>query len=231
MASDAPVYFWLFLQFSRTGNFYDAANDKCLEQERLHTRPEWCRTTSPLDECQEEHYSDWRIVTGTCHRLRECGMSAFFSEKVFIIPPGMVQTLWDGKVRSPSFEMAANCIQKVVAPIDSYGNATAWMALPKYHQFKRLTTLTIDTPYSAQRIIDGHKWLRPWPREPPTKLLNLLARLGLRVNEIQLRLIVRAKEESEVPSTTQGLERRVFYPLIRSLNRRRAKPGDPPLSF
>ena len=180
MASDVPVYFWLFLQFSRTGKFHEAAKDKCLEQERLHnSRPEWCRTTSPLVESQEEHYSDWRIATGTCHQLRECGMSAFFSEKVFIIPPGMIQTLWDGKVHSPSFEMAGNTIQKVVAPLDNYRNATGFMALPKYHHFKTLTTLTIDTPHSAQRIVDGHKWDRPWPQEPPTELLNLLARLGL----------------------------------------------------
>lgn len=237
MVSGTPVYFWLYLQFSRNGKFQEA------EKERLaHSkvpRPRRTLWIQNLPENQREHYLDWRAATSTSRRLRECGTPAFFRQKEFIVPTTMLQALQEDEVRSSTFDMAVNSIEDIVVPIDNFVSSTSFIALPKYHHFKRLKTLTIDAGSSVKRIMDGtvyrpspklegSRYIAPRPLAPPKELLDLLARLGLRHDQIELRLIATVREDSEVDSIVNCIVRKI-YPDLRLLIRRRAKPGDPPL--
>lgn len=224
MASDVPVYFWLFMNFTRDVRSHTNKGGHMFPSQPTGA---FLHDVS-LPENQKEHYLDWRIVTSISHDLRSYGEPAFFHSKTFIIPPTMLRVLQDSKARSSNFDMAIERIQHIAVPVSNFVNGSDFITLPKYHFFTRLSTLTIRAPDSTGRILDAYAWDRQWPRETPMELLELLRRLGLRVDRIEVKLVVIEKEEDEVPLCIDNLERGV-YPLLRTLVRRRAKPGDPPV--
>ena len=225
MASETLVYFWPFLDIARYLNLCG------MGQERGYATPSEIKSpylpNSRCPESQREHHLDWLMATGTCHRLRECGRPAFFRDKVFIIPPITLRVLLDGKARSSNFDMAMHWIHEIVVPASKFLSGTDFMILPKYHRFTRLRTLTIWAPASADSILEAHERDRPWPQVPPKELLILLGQLGLRVNDIKVKLIIIAKGKSEVPSIIDNMEESV-YPQLQTLIRRRMRSGDPP---
>ena len=214
MASDVPVFFRLFRNLTPLSWFID------LLKQRGDTH-------AIFPESQQQHLLDWISVTGTCHRLRECGIPAFFREKSFVVPPRMLRGLLNGNIRSSNFDMAMDCIRKVVVPVDSFINGTDFMMLPKYHRFTRLSVMTIRALDSPDHILCDKRPERSWPQETPKELHNLLRQLGLRLDITKLKLVMMATKESVVLSLIDSMERGV-YPLLRILIQRRAKPGVTP---
>ena len=135
------------------------------------------------------------------------------------------------RIQSSTYDMAVDRIENILVPIDNFITAANFIALPKYHHFTRLKTLTIDAGSSVRSILDSQSFHGAWSIEPtryppPEELLDLLARLGLRPNKTELRLVTRSKDVSEVNSLIRSLERNV-YPVLRLLIWRRAEPEDP----
>ena len=217
MASDVPVYLWLFRNIARDSSFAQKNRDT-----KLYLPVDLSPTCKDFPTYQERHLLDWLCVTGTCHRLRRIGMPAFFREKEFLIPPTMLRGLQDGTIRSSNLDMAKDCIREVVVPVSNFVNGTGFMSLPKCHHFTRLSTLTILAPSDERRILQRHVKDKARPQEPPKELRDLLGQLGLRINEIKLRLVIVADTKSDVTSVIDSMERGV-YPLLRTLIQRRVK--------
>ena len=214
MASDEPVFLWLFRNLIRVNRFYDSLLERAVTKPFL-TDPE-------LPQSQQQHFQDWVGVTGTCRRLRECGIPAFFREKNFVFPLHMLRGLLDGKIRSSNFDMAMDCIHKVVVPVNSVSNGTDFMQLRYYRRFTRLSAMTIRALDSPDRMLDGGWQERPWSQGAPKQLHRLLRRLGLRVDITKLQLVVMAKQDSEVLELFQIVEQEV-YPALRTTSPDSAK--------
>ena len=215
MASDEPVFLWLFRNLIRVNRFYDSLLERAITKPFL--------TDPTLPQSQQHHFQDWVGVTGTCRRLRECGIPAFFREKSFVVPLHMLRGLLDGKIRSSNFDMAMDCIHKVVVPVNSVSNGTDFMQLRYYRRFTRLSAMTIRALDSPDQMLDETRQERPWSPDTPKQLHCLLRRLGLRVDITKLQLVVMAKQKSEVPELYQIMKREV-YPALRALIERRKKP-------
>ena len=229
MASDTPVYFWLYLPYSRNSMLRKA------ERARLRSRHSYISShvwMEMMPENQKEHYSDWRAATSICRALHKEGIRAFFRQKSFVVPPLMLADLRAGKVRSSAFDMAVERIENVVVPVGQLTVSSGFIALPKYHHFKRPKTLTFDGGSSAERIMGGEMYdtsnkdyVAPSPVPPPQELLDLLRLLGLRLDQIEFRFILRVTEAFDVISMLRSIEQDV-YPILRLFIRRRAKPCD-----
>ena len=223
MASDEPVFFWLFRNLTRSYRFYD------LQQQRGYNKSYNTRSRV-LPESQQQHLLAWLSVTGICHRLRECGIPAFFREKSFVVPPSMLRNILDGKVQSSYLDLAMDCIRKVVVPVRSFCSGSDFMILPKYHRFSRLSAMTIRAPDEQELIPD--EWMKEklWPlMETPTpkELHDVLRQLGLRLDITKLKLEIEDHEKSLVPSLIETIEQWV-YPALRTLIQQRAKLGVAP---
>ena len=224
MASDTPVYFWL-LQLARNGESHKGGIQRSFRPRAyLFPRILWGST---LSADQDEHYSDWRIATSISRRMRKSGIPAFFREKTFLVRHNMLADLIEGEYRSSTYDMAVDMIEKIVVPIGDFKDPVRFIALPKYHFFTQLKTLTIDAGWSIRRIRDNQTWSTGTTRYPPPKeLLDLLACCGLRQSETELRIVTSIKDVSEVNSLIRSLERNV-YPILRQLGGRRTGPEDP----
>ena len=128
---------------------------------------------------------------------------------MFVITLATLRVLLDGKARSSNFDIAMDWIHAIVAPVGKLISGTDFMILPKYHRFTRLRTLTIKAPASAESILQAHPWDKSWPQVPPKELIILLEQLGFRVNDFNVKLIMIAKEKSEVASIIDSMERSV----------------------
>ena len=227
MASDVPVFLWLFRNLDRTYCFKDLLEGRgdtryllegkgdtryLFHDHRHHTFPQ----------SQRQHLLDWICVTGTCRRLREYGIPAFFCTKSFVVPPRMLSGLLDGRIRSSSLDMAMDWIRRIVVPVNSVINGTDFMMLPKYHRFTRLSAMTIRALDSQNQILGGTRPEKPWPQETPKELHDLLRQLGLRIEMTKLKLVMMTKKESGVTPLFEDMERCV-YPALRTLIQRRAK--------
>lgn len=229
MASDTPVYFWLYLKYSRNSMIREAERARLRSRQSCISSPVWMEM---MPKSQKKHYSDWRAATSTCHALKKSAISAFFRQKSFVIPPWMLAELRDGKVRSSSFDKAVEKIENVVVPVYTFTRSTDFIALPKYHHFRKLKTLTFDGGFNVEDIMSGElydiswkEYIAPSPVQPPQEFLNLLALLGLRLDQIEFRFLLRIKDESVAQSIFRSLEENV-YPVLRVLIARRAKPSD-----
>ena len=146
----------------------------------------------------------------------------------------MLAELQESKIRASIFEWAVDRIENIMVPIDNFTPAANFIVLPRYHHFTRLKTLTIQAGSSVRRILDSQSFHGAWSIEPtlyppPKELLDMLARLGLRLSETELRLVARNIDVSEVDSLIRDMERNV-YPFLRLLIWRRAEPEDLELS-
>ena len=222
VASETPVFFWLLHDSSW----------KCLfrrtEREGGHT--DSSQSTDAfihhvsLPEDQKRHYVDWRIVTSTSHRIRSYGKPAFFHAKTFVISPTMLQVLTDQKPQSSTFDLAIDHIRHIMVPVSGLMNGMDYVILPKCHLFRCLKTLMIRVPDKIRQIMDGHTNDGLWPREAPKEFLEVLGGLGLRVDEVKVKIEVVAKE-NKIPSHTKIMQRRV-YPMLRNLIQLRREHGD-----
>ena len=219
MASDTPVFLWVFRNLSLSYCPYDWLN------QRAATKRFWSDHT--ILQSQQQHLQDWISVTGTCRRLRECGIPAFFREKSFVVPPGMLRDLLDGKIRSSNFDMAMECIHKVVVPLNTGVDGMEFLILPEYHRFTRLSAMTIQAGDSPNRILDERRQDRPWPQETPEELHDLLRQLGLEIDITKLKLVVMVKKESSARVCMRFMKQEV-YPFLRMMIELRTKPGVAP---
>ena len=232
MASDTPVYFWLYLQSSRNREYLRAGMEESLKSQAY-----WFQRSSrspALPANQVEHHSDWCIATSVSRRMRESGVPAFFRHKTFIVPPDMLADLQESKIRVSIIGCAVDRIENIMVPIDNFTLASNFIILPRYHHFTRLKTLTIQAGSSVRRILDSQSFHGAWSIEPtlyplPEELLDMLARLGLRLSETELRLVARNIDVSEVDSLIKNMERNV-YPFLRLFIWRRAESEDLELS-
>ena len=219
MASEVPVQFELCPELPR--------NDYPVRViVRNADRPLLSRLKSSFLKSQEEHHSDWRIATGVSHRLRLLGIPAFFSEKIFIVPPTTLRVLREGRVQSEVIDIAVKNIRNVVISLESHIRPRGFIGLPLYHYFKRLQTLTIIIHYYRNDAL-RRNLVRSWANVPPKKLLDMFARLQLRTDDIKVRLSVLAADESHIPRMIAEMERHV-YPVMESLIRQRTASKGPP---
>ena len=222
MASDMPVFLWVFRNLTHIHCFKDLLEGRQYSRTLFH-HP----SHATFPKSQQQHLLDWVRVTGTCHRLREYGIPAFFRTKSFVVPARMLNGLLDGRIRSSNLDMAMDWIRKIEVPINCVSKGSDFLILPKYHRFAGLSAMTIRVPDSQNRILWDSGRERPWPQETPQELHNLLKQLGLRLDITKLKLVMMATRESVVPSLIESMERGV-YPLLRILIQRRAKPGVTP---
>ena len=229
MASDTPVYFWLYLKYSRNSMIREAETARLRSRQSCISSPVWMEM---MPQNQKKHYSDWRAATSTCRGLKKSAISAFFRHKSFVIPPWMLAELRDGKVPSSSFDMAVESIENVVVPIYNLTRSTDFIALPKYHHFRKLKILTFDGGFNMMDVMNGEQYdtsrkdyIAPSPVQPPQEFLNLLALLGLRLDQIEFRFLLRIKDESGAQSMFRTIEKNV-YPFLHVLIQRRAKASD-----
>lgn len=75
---------------------------------------------------QRLHFLDWLSVTGTCRLFRECGHSAFFAEKAFIIPPSTLRALQENRHRSQNIDLAKASIRHIMIPITTFEYSVTW---------------------------------------------------------------------------------------------------------
>jgi len=94
-----------------------------------------------LDEHQKEHYTDWLLVTSTCHRLRVVGKIYFFSHKAFVLAPETLITLIEGKAQHMSITDQTTAIAQIRTVIAPMGSTGQFVRLPRYASLPRLRTL------------------------------------------------------------------------------------------
>lgn len=146
MASNVPFNLPHFLDIGRCRK--SRIREPCVASVPVHL---WFSRN--LDEFQEEHYLDWILMNGTCHRFRDCGAAAFFSKKILIIPLSLAKSLLDGTCRDLSPCHQATLVSQarniITAPpgecTDPDGPEPG--AFPTYDGFPRLRWLTIKYPY------------------------------------------------------------------------------------
>ena len=155
MARDIPVFFWLFRNLTRFYCFHDLLNQRG-DIRTFFPDPTFLQS-------QQQHLLDWVSVTGTCRRLREYGIPAFFREKSFVVPLGMLRDILDGIIRSSVLDMAMDWIRKVEIPVNPVINGIDFMFLPKYHRFTGLTVVTLRVLDSRDLILSDARPERPFP--------------------------------------------------------------------
>ena len=220
MASDVPVFLWLFRNRACFHCVYDF-QPHCVHPRTLFPDRRFSGS-------QQQHYLDWISVTSTCRRMRECGIPAFFREKRFLVPPRMLRDLLDGKVRSSNLDLAMGYVRKVVVPLRSLINGSDFMILPKYHRFPGLSAMTIRPSNVREDLLYDWELEKLWlQKETPKELHDLLRQLGLRVDITKLKLETVAPvapDESVSPSLIEDFEKFV-YPALRTLIQQRTKLG------
>ena len=126
MASDMPVFFWVFRNLTHIHCFKDLLEGRPYPKAFFRYS-----SHATFPKSQQQHLLDWVRVTGTCRRLREYGIPAFFRTKTFVVPPRMLSGLLDGRIRSSNLDMAMDWIRKVVVPVNSVHKGTDFHDLAK----------------------------------------------------------------------------------------------------
>lgn len=198
---------------------------------------------------QREHYLDWVAINSTSRSLRNCGKLLFFSKKIFLIAPPLLETLMDGSCRNMSAQDKATLLsraQYVIVPINTRGIATYFPKLPRYRTFKHLRCFSIQifkpseqpyqdsdicsldwetvstTPMASEPVDSGDKVVEKGPYRrhlPPQDLLDLLRGVGLQVDQIKVDLIYRDTEKSKRWVIDELAEQ--VYPYLRTMQRNR----------
>ena len=237
MASDVPVHLELFMDMNRVWDIYQVGIQRSriipwadTKDEHLSrnatTALRFSRTwwLDLLPKSQIEHYLDWLLINSTCHRMRECGKSAFFREKPFIITTGFQTALRENTVRNMrpcDVALAKACIRDVIVPIGSH-RGTAFINLPKLHLFKDLRSLNLYMPARRDGVLEQRANKTLLVESPPKELLAMLKALGLQVDKLTFHLSIVNNPPNPRRVPIEELEQGI-YPLLKMLVERRAK--------
>lgn len=131
-----------------------------------------------LPPSQLEHLKDWLFVNSTCRRWRAFGKQLFYAHKLFIIRPDFLDHLESNDWPYGDLKSAKVEIRAIQAPIPHGG---ALWRLPRYHLFPSLQRLNIKLPTSRRKLM---------AIKLPDYLLGHLRTVGLRVDELQMDLVV-----------------------------------------
>ena len=103
-------------------------------------------------------------------------------------------------------------IRHVIAPMPTCSAASNFLILPRYHAFSNLQSLDILINAPKSDILHDYctsrYWSFPTGTEPDRELMECLAAIGLRINEIDIRFPCRAERMRE--PDMQRLRRDVF---------------------
>ena len=183
VASDTPVEFSLFPNF----NFdYDS---------REYYTKEAQSGCLSLPTKQREHHQDWICMSMTSHRFRQYGLPAFFREKTFIVPADMLRTpCTRDKERFKSLLIAKESIRHIIV-ICLISESYDYLCLKNCHDFTSLASMTIWAPKYCARLLVESDRIKFWPIDMPEEFRDLLMKTGLRMNDIEIKLVICAKSE------------------------------------
>ena len=198
MRSDVPVYldhFWKLgrqLQEIRNGNDTECSEtDSSKIETRLSKSSGSACSESwflqQLDPSQIEHYRDWLAINSTCRRFRALGKEAFFADKTFIFRPDLLNTLCGETTKTTR---VARAYMRDVIALLSHSCASQIVTLPRYHALQSLRSLSIQIVRDDFEIFSRIN-APPLKRDPlPEELSNLLRKIGLQVDRLQVDLQV-----------------------------------------
>ena len=204
VANDAPVYFWLFpnlnFEFDEWKYYVKKVQSGSLRIPRN----------------QREHHRDWLGMTMTSRRFRQYGLPAFFREKTFIVPANMLRpyTAGTGTKRSKGLFLAKESIRHIIVTC-RIDNSVDFPSLKDCHELRSLASMTIWAPQTHDKLLYGLDYSELWPTDMPEEFLDLLKKTGVRVNDIEVKLVIRARFEGMVESQMDRI-RDVTYTQLRA---------------
>ena len=216
MASESPVYLWLFPGLSTSNPFLKALRRKTVHKDLI---PSW-KNALPVD--QREHWLDWITATGICQQIRTFGLPTFFQQKPFVIPRTMLQEMRTGELRRSYFDIARQHIRRVIVTIDSIGDCAEFLHSPQYHHFTQLRSLIVWTPSTPHRAVTRYVYLRDFPRAIPDELAGLLCRLGWKV---EVRLLLVATNEVNAGKSLEDVRHKLGL-ILRMAVQQEAEHGE-----
>ncbi|KAL8703326.1 MAG: hypothetical protein Q9201_003490 [Fulgogasparrea decipioides] len=184
--------------------------------------------TTKLDRFQLAHQREWVFVNSVNRSWRFTGQKAFFNQKTFVITTSLMRSLAAGHhklLTSPdhSFNILED-IRHVIAPMSSYGAASNFLTLPHYNAFSNLQSVDILTFVRMNDILCDYcnpgYWAYSANQEPDRELMECLAGIGFRVNQLEIR-------QRCIPARLRGahmqqLQKDVF-PYLRFVSSQKAK--------
>lgn len=136
----------------------------------------------------------------TCHRFRQYGLPAFFRENTFIVPASMLRRQYipnTSKERAKSLFLAMETIRHIIVTCRN-GNSVDFLCLHHCHEFISLESTTFWAPQYHEKLHHGLDYSELWPTDMPEEFLDLLMKMGLRVNDIEVKLLICARFESMI---------------------------------
>ena len=145
-----------------------------------------------LNETQQIHLRDWRLINGTCKRFRQLGKEAFFSSKTFhmdLFQAEMLQNLQVTRLSAENQEAALKFIPSIVFYLATVGSPSHFLTLPRrVSAFRRLAHLDLILGYHKGEILDDIK--TAWDaRAAPSHFVDALASIGFPVDDIQIQVL------------------------------------------
>ena len=220
MASEVPLQLQDFIAAGQQQRPAVHSASRSLKEDYTSTET-YSNFLAMLHPSQKEHYTDWLAVNGTSREFRQDGKLAFFSEKIFVIGPALLQTLKNGSCRNltvPDRMALLERARHVVIGLSSLGMARHFWQVSEYNAFARLRVLSIQPfvsfPDEPDNALPALEWssstaeaaepvrqlssiekIGTLKRHPaPGELVNLLRSVGLR-SDVEVDLVHRDTRE------------------------------------
>ena len=218
MSSKTPAHLEHILRMGRRFLSFRSGIDTIpSEREGLTDTELWFLFDPP----QLEHCRDWQLINCTCRRFRRCGGKAFFEEKVFMIRPQFLKTLHGETAKGFSAENMRRYIHQVVVPLPISHLKSELITLPRFHALERLDHLSVQPHFHNFDLFSGLR-SPPLIHKPlPEELLTLLQDMGVRVDQLEMQLLLRDDTEQYIFQGTYLVDQ--VYPALRTFAVWRAK--------
>lgn len=218
MSSKTPAHLEHILRMGRRFlNFRSGMDTIPSEREGLTDTELWFL----LDPHQIEHFRDWLLINSTCRRFRRCGGKAFFEEKVFIIRPQFLKTLYGETAKGFSAENMRKYIHQVVVPVPLLHLKSQLITLPRFHALERLDHLSVQPHFHSFDLFSGLRSPALTSKPLPEELSSLLEDMGLRADQLEMQLLLRDDTEQYIFQGTYLVDQ--VYPVLRTFAVWRAK--------
>ena len=143
-----------------------------------------------LEKGQQSHLQDWRLVLGTCKRMRQIGLKAFFTTKTFAMTPSTFEQLQKRQIVGLSIdhqEEAINSMKSILLAFSSVGLASSFLKLPRlistFQAIARLDILLgMHGGKSFETIIETSQEFSRYEPE----LTNALASIGTPLHGVEV---------------------------------------------
>ncbi|KAL8911967.1 MAG: hypothetical protein Q9171_002943 [Xanthocarpia ochracea] len=186
--------------------------------------------TTKLDRFQLVHQRDWVFVNSVCRSWRFTGQKAFFSRKTFLITNSLMKALVAGRLKlltTPNHPFnVLESIRYIIVPMPGWSATSNLLVLPRYHAFSNLQSVDILTYVRMDEILDDYCipgfWTFWCDKEPDGELMECLAGVELRVDELRVRFSYVTLTESIPTSHLQRMQGNVV-PYLRFVNSQKAK--------